>query len=281
MEQEHSKSNAEVALSEAISVLQGLHGEGILAHSRAESDASLRILLYRARNMLAPETMSLFVKGRKQVAEGFKGYEDHEVLGIDKDGQVICWDVSTMNPYASGVKLSDYGVINLKEHELVRVGVTVEQWQEASLGMMGDRARQPGWTRNVFVKADSTSEYGGDGPSYAKVIVSNQFLARLLRLAKMCETESFSEIRIQDEPDVWGGCDQEELRLQSPELVVTSTSFWFTASPKHSNHLIETDLTDIASFIKQTTIGEGDVYFATDEDELRSAVEMDQETEGL
>lgn len=54
--------------------------------------------------------------------------EDEEVVGL-YDGHVVQWDATKSVAYTSGETLEVWGVHNLKEHELRRVGVTRERWQ--------------------------------------------------------------------------------------------------------------------------------------------------------
>lgn len=59
------------------------------------------------------------------------GYQDGEVLGLNKDGSVVQWNANQQGMYCSGELLADYGIQNLFEHELSRVGVTPEQHRAA------------------------------------------------------------------------------------------------------------------------------------------------------
>lgn len=70
-------------------------------------------------------------------------YQDREVVGLDKQGCVVQWSASQAKPYSSGVKLADWGVHNLREREIERVGVGLTQWQEAlsAHGVRPDAAR--------------------------------------------------------------------------------------------------------------------------------------------
>lgn len=107
----------------------------------------------------------------------------------------------------------------------------------------------PPWEITVFVGASTTSEFG-EGPSFAKFKVNDRFIARLRRLKALCEEQGLTEVRVTAGPDLWGGCDENALRLQCPELVVTCGSFWFNDQPKHMDYEILTRGQSIDSFIE-------------------------------
>jgi hypothetical protein len=49
-------------------------------------------------------------------------YADGEVLGVDVDGGLICWNAETQTKYNCGETLEQYGEHNLSEDELIRIG---------------------------------------------------------------------------------------------------------------------------------------------------------------
>ncbi len=63
--------------------------------------------------------------------------QDGEVLAFDPDDNgnptklLVQWNGSMSKSYVSGDTLEDFGVHNLREHEAIRVGVTVQELQEA------------------------------------------------------------------------------------------------------------------------------------------------------
>lgn len=67
-------------------------------------------------------------------------YEDDEVIGLTNDGCVMRWDSDNGMPANSGESLEEFGVHNLREQELGRVGVAREAWEAAvaEQGNVGD-----------------------------------------------------------------------------------------------------------------------------------------------
>lgn len=68
---------------------------------------------------------------------GNTSYEDEEVVGLDGD-HVVQWDKDKAATYTSGETLVEWGVHNLRAHELARVGVTREQWAIAIAAETGN-----------------------------------------------------------------------------------------------------------------------------------------------
>ncbi len=122
---------------------------------------------------------------------------------------------------------------------------------------------------------------GGDGPNFAKVEATPEFLARLRKLAALCSEHRLSEVRKFDAPEIWGpGNIEGELCLVCGELVVTSRSFWFVDVPKHANNHIETRAQDVEDFCKGVESAADDevLYFGEDVLALEERVaESDQE----
>lgn len=81
---------------------------------------------------------------------------------------------------------------------------------------------------------DDTSE----GPTFAEVLVNQDFLDRLQRLVQVCKDHGLTEARVYAFPE-WGpGNIDGALRLQCPELVVLpGGSFWFTDSTKSGGRI--------------------------------------------
>jgi hypothetical protein len=52
-----------------------------------------------------------------------RAYRDGEVLGIDKDGGVIQWDLQGKRRYNCGENLQQFGVCNLTAPEKKRLGL--------------------------------------------------------------------------------------------------------------------------------------------------------------
>lgn len=60
-------------------------------------------------------------------------YIDGEVLGLDDDDHVICWNAETMQAENTGETIEAYGIHNLRVGEIARVEVTHLQWVGACL----------------------------------------------------------------------------------------------------------------------------------------------------
>lgn len=126
-------------------------------------------------------------------------------------------------------------------------------------------------SKTLVVRANSTSEYG-DGPVFAVIDSPDVLLAKVKGLQQVIVDFGLSEVRIISSPEAWGPGDiEDELRLQCPELVVCSTSFWFTDNPKHCSWNIETTAMDVALVEKAIVESEGEIiYFGHDHDDLRA-----------
>lgn len=58
-------------------------------------------------------------------------YEDDEVIALDRDGCVVQWSRESDMPVNSGESLDEFGLHNLREHEIARVDVAREAWESA------------------------------------------------------------------------------------------------------------------------------------------------------
>lgn len=128
-------------------------------------------------------------------------------------------------------------------------------------------AAVPNWTRTVYIEAYATNEY--EGPLYARVEVTRDFIRTLERARTLCSEHGLSQARITDAPDEWGpGTIGDDLQLTAPELVVTTDLFWFTDVPKHMPFHIETACETIDRFI-ETVSGPGEpIYLGVDKDDI-------------
>jgi hypothetical protein len=232
-------------LNEAVAVLGVLSSFGYLARTGMEDSERLAMAKMRGRNVL-----------RSLGAFQPEPWRHGEVLGLDVDGKVMIWDDNMAEVSGGTQSIEEYGVHNFKEDEIARVGVRHEDWMLATRAASGASRKPHGWKRSIFVKAHITSNYG-DGPSFAKIVVTEAFIERLERLTALCKSERLSEVRVTDGPDLWGGCDQESLRLRCPELVVSCGSFWFNDRPKHMDYDIQTRGKTTSEFI-ELAFGEGD-----------------------
>jgi hypothetical protein len=68
---------------------------------------------------------------KSRIAELLAGYEDGAVLGLDTDGCLIHWNGDDHVAYCSGETLDNFGIHNLLERELQRVGVSPERYRQA------------------------------------------------------------------------------------------------------------------------------------------------------
>jgi len=232
-------------LKEALSVLAALSGYGYLQRSGMENDERLPMFKMQGRNLLQSVGM--------MKPEAFK---DGEVLGLDFDRKVMTWNDSLADFDGCTKSLDEYGVHDLKEHEIVRVGISHEAWTLARNSVLGTSRKPHGLSRMVFVGAFITGEFG-DGPSFAKIVVTEAFIEQLERLTSLCEENRLSEARVTQGPDLWGGCDEQAMRLQCPELVVSMGSFWFCDRPKHMDYEFQTRGQQTRQFI-DLALSEGD-----------------------
>lgn len=85
----------------------------------------------------------------------------------------------------------------------------------------------------------------GDGPRWAKVQVTQEFVNNLHSLQTKC-LQFNAQMTVSETPQEWDM--EEELRLRGEELNVTMNHFWFSARPKHADYAVETRLLDIKVF---------------------------------
>ena len=134
----------------------------------------------------------------------------------------------------------------------------------------------------AYIEAYASSDYG-DGPTFAKVLVTPELLDKLRKLSGLCVEHGLSELRVYDSPELWGpGEIESELRLICGELVVTKSSFWFVDQPKNAEYHIETRAQEIEDFFKAIADDTSGValYFGVDEHTVEEAViETELETE--
>jgi hypothetical protein len=51
-------------------------------------------------------------------------YDDGEVVGVDTDGTILCWDAKQEKPYNTGETLAQYGTVDLTDREKFKLGMT-------------------------------------------------------------------------------------------------------------------------------------------------------------
>lgn len=137
----------------------------------------------------------------------------------------------------------------------------------AEIAVKPEAANAPAWTRMVFLEACATNEY--EGPLYARLEVTPDFISSLRKLRALCSEHGLSQARVTAAPQEWGPPGIEDgMRLEAPELVVTSHLFWFTDVPKHLPFHIETAFEVIDRFIDIVS-GPGEpIYLGVDPEEL-------------
>jgi hypothetical protein len=96
----------------------------------------------------------------------------------------------------------------------------------------------------LVVKAHATSEFG-EGPKYAEVSVTPDFIEHLLKFSKLCEEHGLESVTTPGAMDRWDL--QDELRIRGESLWVWRNTFWFEAHLKHADFNVETAIIDIAS----------------------------------
>jgi hypothetical protein len=132
----------------------------------------------------------------------------------------------------------------------------------------------------LVVRARAISEFG-EGPDYAEVSVTPEFIEHLLRLSRLCKEHGLESVTTPDAVDRW---DQEdELRIRGDSLRVLKDVFWFEAWPKHADYNVETEGIDIASLVSVAVLStEGDyfrrvgdrVFYAESDDDLNDLIAL-------
>jgi hypothetical protein len=118
----------------------------------------------------------------------------------------------------------------------------------------------------LFVEAFACDD-NMQGPSWAKVTVTQQFLDEVLRLRGLCQSQGVDLVAKSRCPDKWDG--EESLRLRGDDLYVTADSWWFRACPKHSDYAVETRNIDIDTLLSLLSgNGSGDGYLVRYQDKL-------------
>jgi hypothetical protein len=95
--------------------------------------------------------------------------------------------------------------------------------------------------KKLYIEAYACSEYGA-GPDYLVLEVTQAVVDYIKELQTVCLMHKLNEVHTSRVGTYeWGPGDvADDLRLQLDSLVVTQTSFWFTAVPKHSDYHVET-----------------------------------------
>jgi hypothetical protein len=68
-------------------------------------------------------------------------YNDGEVVGVDLDGTILCWDAKQEKPYNTGETLAQYGTEDLTDREKFKLGMRLAESHQTSI--MPTCATQP------------------------------------------------------------------------------------------------------------------------------------------
>lgn len=117
----------------------------------------------------------------------------------------------------------------------------------------------------IEAHADNGYEYA---PEFAIQELDNAFIQQVLRLQKLCVEHDLNECHAAARP-YWDG--EEDIRVETSEIVVTRNSFWFVLSPKYVNYIVLTSAIPV-EFILNTAQPGSEFYCAKKPDEFRMAV---------
>jgi len=98
----------------------------------------------------------------------------------------------------------------------------------------------------MYVDAYSC-DYAGEGPAWAKVTLTPDFLNEVLRMQLICKEQDVDIVTKSWAPEKWEA--EERLRLEGDDLYVTDDSWWFRARPKHADYAVETRNVDIRDML--------------------------------
>ena len=123
--------------------------------------------------------------------------------------------------------------------------------------------------KTLILGAYAVSDYV-DGPAWARVELTEDFLQRVERLSALCLEHGLRSVTVHDKPAEWDM--QDDLRLTYDRLEVYGDSLWFTCSPKHGSYECESKAIGLAQLraiaegrSEDDFIFEGDLVFE-DED---------------
>lgn len=83
-----------------------------------------------------------------------------------------------------------------------------------------------------------------DAPAWAEIIVTPDFVSKILHLRKLCSDEELDIAGVHWSPDRWDR--EDDLQICPGTLFVTKNEFWFEAYPKHDWGNFETKAVRIA-----------------------------------
>lgn len=126
----------------------------------------------------------------------------------------------------------------------------------------------------LYVPVSSTDEYG-ESPSYAIFKVDEEFVAGIKRLQAVVTEHKLQSASIWGSPDTWHR--EEDLRLRGDKLVVTDTTFWFSAYPQYGSCHVETLSMSVASLDRildggplpdEFVVNDGNAYYGIDPEDV-------------
>lgn len=216
------------------------------------------------------------------------------VIGVyEETGQIVSHHVTAKNDFNA------FAVMAKREHGISMVAAIPGHLNEGSnitfpgVGLVGSDTilEQPEvfgtveesagesnpLSRLVFFEAYACGD-ANEGPTFAKLLVDDDFCDKLQSLRQFVVDNKLSEIRVYNGPNSWGpGNVEEELRFDCAEMVVASSAFWFVDQPKHADYHVETRIQDIDAFLEKVSQGSDTLYFGDDPEELQQLVEEDAE----
>jgi len=154
-------------------------------------------------------------------------------------------------------------------YEALAKTLGVKNWDTLS-GQLGKESAQVPTTFklaapiDLYIDAFSCDAYG-EGPAWARVSLTQEFLDELLRLRELCENNRISKVTKHYHADEWDR--SESLRIQDDTLEIGWTSWWFRAQPKHTDYHVETRLINIKDMLA-VLAGGTDQYLAFRKDKL-------------
>jgi hypothetical protein len=108
------------------------------------------------------------------------------------------------------------------------------------------------------VEARTTNEFG-EGPDYAEIRVTPEFIERLLRFSRLCKEHGSILITTSDIVDRWNR--EDEFRIGWGSMQVRKDTFWFEAYPKHASYSVETAVINIANLVSVAVLSTESAYF--------------------
>lgn len=123
--------------------------------------------------------------------------------------------------------------------------------------------------KTLILGAYAVNEHA-DGPAWAKVELTEEFLQRVERLAALCVEHKLRSVTVHEGPAEWDL--EDDLRLTYDRLEVHGDSLWFSCSPKHGTYECESRAVGLAQLrrllegkAENDFIFEGDLVFESED----------------